>query len=82
MIRDILKIIETELGQQMQPDAVRRIEARICASYSGERIPAMPKVVTIQRVIDLGTGLPNSELARRIGCSVRTVQRTKRLLCG
>mgnify|MGYP006921298054 CR=1 FL=1 len=80
MIRDLVKMVEHELGTSLPADACHRLEASLCRSYGGERmyIPKLPKLVHQVRIAALGTGSASGSLAGSMGLSVRQVRRIVR----
>ena len=82
MIRELVGILERETGAKLEPERVMRIETEFCMRFAGERVPALRKAVTMQPLIEIGTGLPTTDAARKLGVSVRTVQRARKLLQG
>lgn len=83
MIRDLVKMVEYELGTSLPNDACHRLEAALCRSYGGERmyVPKLPKLVHQVRIAAIGTGTGSTAsgaLASGMGLSVRQVRRIVR----
>ena len=82
MIRDLVKLVEYELGTDLPSDACHRLEAALCRTYGGERmyVPKLPKLVHQVRIAAIGTGTggPSAALADNMGLSVRQVRRIVR----
>ena len=81
MIRDLVKMVEDELGKPLPDGSAHRLEAALCRDYGGERmyVPKLPKLVHQVRVAELGTSTSATmELAGRMGLSVRQVRRVMR----
>ena len=80
MIRELVQMVEKELGQALPRDSAHRLEAALCRQYGGERmyIPKLPKLVTQVRVASLGTGMATAALAGELNLSVRQVRRIVR----
>lgn len=83
MIRDLVKMVEHELGTSLPADACHRLEASLCRAYGGERmyVPKLPKLVHQVRIAAIGTGTGNTAsgaLASGMGLSVRQVRRIVR----
>lgn len=76
MIRDLLQLVEKELGTSLPPGSARRLESALCQQYGGERVyvPKLPKLVNQVRLAALGTGLATGELARQMGVTTRRVR--------
>ena len=81
MIKEMLNLVIAELGVQPEAPTLHRIERRVMDQFGGEAhyLPKHSKVATIERVMAYGTGAPASDVARRAGVSVRTVQRVRKL---
>lgn len=81
MIRDLMKILERELGQPLPSDMPQRLEAQLCQQYGGERVyvPKLPKLQHQVRLTHLSTSTAAThEDAARLGLSVRQVRRIRR----
>jgi hypothetical protein len=86
MIRDLVKLVEYELGADLPSDACHRLEAALCRSYGGERmyVPKLPKLVHQVRIAAIGSSAGTSAdaasaaLAGSMGLSVRQVRRIVR----
>lgn len=81
MIRDLMKILEREIGHPL-PDATHhKVEAELCQQYGGERlyVPKLPKLVHQVRLTHISTSTAAThEDAVRLGLSVRQVRRIRR----
>lgn len=77
MIRELVQMVEKELGQTLPRDSAHRLEAALCKQYGGERlyVPKLPKLVSQVRLAALGTGLASAALAGELNLSVRQVRR-------
>jgi Mor family transcriptional regulator len=77
MIRELVQMVEKELGQPMPAGSAHRLEEALCRQYGGERLylPKLPKLVAQVRLAAIGTGQANAELAGQMGVSVRQVRR-------
>lgn len=80
MIRELLNLVEGELGTSLAPDAAQRIKAGLCQAYGGERmyVEKLPKLVHQVRLSSIGTGQATATLAGQMGLSVRHVRRVVR----
>ena len=84
MIRDLVKMVEYELGTDLPTDACHRLEAALCRTYGGERmyVPRLPKLVHQVRMAAInpgtGSGCQTVALAGSMGLSVRQVRRIVR----
>jgi Mor family transcriptional regulator len=86
MIRDLVKLVEYELGTDLPSDACHRLEAALCRTYGGERmyVPKLPKLVHQVRIAAIGSSMgtgtsgPSAALAGNMGLSVRQVRRIVR----
>ena len=58
MIRDLVKMVEYELGTDLPTDACHRLEAALCRTYGGERmyVPRLPKLVHQVRMAAINPG--------------------------
>lgn len=80
MIRELVQMVEKELGVTMPRDSAHRLEAALCLQYGGERlyVPKLPKLVSQVRMASLGTGMASAALAGELNLSVRQVRRIVR----
>lgn len=80
MIRELVQLVERELGTPLPTDSAHRLEAALCRQYGGERlyVPRLPKLVHQVRLASLGTGMATTALAESSGLSVRQVRRVLR----
>lgn len=80
MIRELVRMVEKELGVPLPADATHRLEAALCLQYGGASVyvPKLPKLVHQVRVAGLGTSLPSAVLAGEMGLSARHVRRVLR----
>jgi len=81
MIRDLVRMVEQELGVVLPADAPRRLEAALCQKYGGERlyVPKLPKLVHQVRLAGLGTATTSmAVLATELGMTVRGVRKIVR----
>ena len=80
MIRELVQMVEKELGTVLPKDSAHKLEAALCQAYGGERmyIPKLPKLVHQVRMASLGTGTASAALAAPMGLSVRQVRRIVR----
>lgn len=80
MIRELVQMVEKELGQALPRDSAHRLEAALCKQYGGERlyVPKLPKLVAQVRVASLGTGMATAAMAAELSLSVRQVRRIVR----
>lgn len=76
MIRDLVQMVEKELGTPLPPGSAHRLESALCQQYGGERVyvPKLPKLVNQVRMASLGTGMATGELALRMGVTTRRVR--------
>lgn len=84
MIREILDMIEAELGAPLPGECKTRVVLRAHQELGGESyyLPKAPKGVTMQRIVDLGTALPANDVAAALGVSPRYVRKIRGLLRG
>lgn len=80
MIRDLVQMVERELGAKLPTDSVHRVEAALCQQYGGERlyVPKLPKLVHQVRLADIGSGMHGAAVAAEMRLSVRQVRRIVR----
>lgn len=80
MIRELVQMVENELGTSLPPDSSRRLEEALCRQYGGERVyvPKLPKLVNQVRITALGTGKATMELAGALGVTPRRVRQLLR----
>ncbi len=81
MIKDLMKILEAELGHSLPQDLQHRAEAQLCQQYGGERVyvPKLPKLVHQVRLTQISTSTAaTAHDAARLGLSVRHVRRIQR----
>ncbi len=81
MIRELVRMVEKELGFALPSDATHRLEAALCQQYGGERVyvPKLPKLVHQVRIASLGTATTSmAVLATELGMTSRQVRRIVR----
>lgn len=81
MIRELVQMVEKELGTTLPHDSSQRLQEALCRQYGGERvyIPKLPKLVHQVRVAQLGTGTSATQaMANGVGLSIRQVRRLLR----
>lgn len=81
MIRELVRMVEQELGQALPAESASRLEAALCRQYGGERVyvPKLPKLVNQVRLSQLGTGTSaTAAMASGMNMSVRQVRRLMR----
>jgi hypothetical protein len=81
MIKDLMKILEAELGHSLPQDLQHRAEAQLCQQYGGERVyvPKLPKLVKRVQFASLSTGTSACpEVAAKMGITVRGLRKSLR----
>lgn len=84
VIRDLIKFIREESGIELNTDIARKVEARACSTYGGERLylPKLPKLQSQQgvsarrrAVMQASTSMSSTrEIAASVGISQRRVR--------
>jgi DNA-binding CsgD family transcriptional regulator len=84
MIRELVRMVEQELGTAMSAESRIRVETAMCRQYGGEQhyLPKQPKQQTVLRIVALGTGIPAVEAARQIGVTPQYVRKIRRIMRG
>lgn len=80
MIRELVQMVEKELGISLPADAPHRLESALCRQYGGTTlyVPKLPKLVLQVRIGALGTALPTTVLAEHLGVSPRRIRQVLR----
>lgn len=80
MIRELVQMVEKEIGTRLPADSAHRLEAALCRQYGGESlyVPKLPKLVAQVRLAALGTGLATSVMAQKLGVTPRRVRQILR----
>lgn len=85
VIRDLMQFIREESGIDISTDIARRVEARACATYGGERmyLPKLPKLQSQQgisrrqRQVQMAKAelKKTRDIAEKVGISQRQARR-------